>query len=259
METWVNGLSVGGKITTYLATGLAIGLPVSFFPKGPLRRIGQLPLLSPNWVSFWRLPITWIGFALYFGSHPFLGYCLVVFGYSLDRVDGRIASVTADLRSPEEKERGRWFDPLVDKLTTPPFILLFSWRGLLDSKVAWAIVAFEAVGTMIRPPFTLGDAPPVSQDTDKAWKRGVLRAQGFLTRYVRTSAASGVGKTKIMLQFAVLLFCLPMDQRWIEHGMSATCAAALAALFGGLSVGSRLRITPRVERSIDRLTRVFEH
>ena len=96
------------RYLTLLVTGTLLAVPVIFFPRPRhLRWLGTQPYCSPNWISLWRAPIVVVGFVLFFYAcaHQdkltvqefykvmLSGYYLIVFGLSLDRVDGRVAKV----------------------------------------------------------------------------------------------------------------------------------------------------------------------
>lgn len=53
--------------------------------------LGQIPGFSPNWLSFWRLPLVALGFTLFLNDYHFLGLMIVVFALTLDRIDGKMA------------------------------------------------------------------------------------------------------------------------------------------------------------------------
>ncbi len=233
------------KTIAYILSGLAIGLPLLAIPKKVLGRIGKLPYLSPNWISFWRLPLCWIGFGLYFSSHPFPGFCLVVFSLVLDRLDGKVAVALDELNDPlhpGKTEMGKWFDPLIDKLTVPVPFVIFSYKGLLIWWIVAIIIASEVIGTLIRKPII-------------DWK-----AFSWLTSYVRKQEASGIGKTKILMQFSCLLICLPLERGWLTFSTNiANVALGLTSAVGILSVLSRLQLHKKLNAAVDEVSDGFHH
>lgn len=233
--------SLPGEITMalYLAIGLAVVLPFLVIPRKILARVGKLPLLSPNWLSMWRFPITWIGYGLYFKVSPLAGFCVVVFSFILDRLDGKVASALDELndpRYPGKTETGKWLDPLIDKLTVPPLFVIFWYLGILNGWLVGFMLASEIAGTVIRPPFNM------------------------FRNYTRTSAASGIGKIKIVLQYACLLLCLPLHMRWMDYSRWwPNVVLALCGIAGVLSVASRLKLGKQAEKAVDNVTANFNH
>lgn len=78
-------------------TVLAVSMLILSRP-GLLRLIGPLPFLSPNWLTLWRVPIVACGevlFLLAAYNHDekllWAGFLIVVFGLTLDRIDGKMA------------------------------------------------------------------------------------------------------------------------------------------------------------------------
>jgi phosphatidylglycerophosphate synthase len=233
--------SLPGEITMalYLAIGLVVVLPFLVIPRKVLARMGTLPLLSPNWLSIWRLPITWIGYGLYFKVSPLAGFCVVVFSFIMDRLDGKVAAALDELndpRYPGKTETGKWLDPLIDKLTVPPLFVIFWYLDILNGPLTCFMLAGEIAGTLIRPPFNL------------------------FRNHTRTSAASGIGKIKIVLQYACLLLCLPLHMRWMAYSAWwPNVVLGLCGIAGVLSVASRLKLGKHAEKAVDNVTANFNH
>lgn len=64
-------------------------------PGRVLMHLGTLPGLTGNWVSVERVPVTLLGFAVWFSADGdirqlIIGFGIVVFGLALDRLDGKI-------------------------------------------------------------------------------------------------------------------------------------------------------------------------
>ena len=85
----------------FIASAVLIVFLLFSIKKKWLRRIGsitigKLRLFAPNWVSILRFPIVWGGFITYLAGHVYTGFCIMVFGVALDRLDGKIASTFGD-------------------------------------------------------------------------------------------------------------------------------------------------------------------
>jgi len=227
------------KMALYMASGLAVGMPLLAIPKKLLARMGKLPYLSPNWLSIWRLPLTWIGYGLYFTVSPFAGFCIVVFSFILDRLDGRVAVALDELKDPNypgKTKTGEWLDPLIDKLTVPPVLVIFWYQGILIWWLTAIMVGSEIAGTLLRPPFNL------------------------FRNHVRSASASGIGKIKIVLQYACILMCLPLDQHWMDFPTDLpNIVLALCGGLGILSIASRLRLNKKLDATVDEVTTNFDH
>lgn len=233
------------KMILFLLSGLAIALPLLAIPKKVLARIGKIPYLSPNWLSFWRLPLTLIGFGIYFLVDAFIGYCIIVFAFTLDRLDGKVAVALDELgdpRYPGKTAKGEWLDPLIDKLTVPTPFIVFSMKGMLVWWLVGIMIVSEIAGTVIREPLL-------------SWK-----LLSGLRKYVRKQGASGIGKTKIVMQFSCLLICLPLDQGWMDVPLGLTnVTLALSCVLGILSVVSRLQLNSKLNAAVDDVTNEFNH
>ena len=241
--------------------GLAIAILMLVMPRHLLRWLSRLPGLSPNWVTLWSIPLMWAGVSLYFTGSTRAGFWLTVFALMLDRVDGKMATqgepfvwTGATPRTPAQRRRrfwrelnhpgstevGKWLDPLADKLKIPIPLLYLGWIGLVPWGYPAAIIVFEILGTVMRPPFQLVPA-----------------------HYQRGTAATAVGKLKVMFQFTTLIVLWAdgwswlVVQPWLYHLL-----LSLALLFGVMSVLSRLNFTGRwawLNKAMDRFTRAFSH
>lgn len=84
------------KFLMMLGIGTAMSLSMLFGSKPSiLKLLGGLPFLSPNWLSIWRAPIVGAGVSTYIlsdtQSSRLTGFLLIVFGLTLDRIDGKMA------------------------------------------------------------------------------------------------------------------------------------------------------------------------
>ena len=95
MQSWIVQYIlyiVGGAFFSLCLIGLAT--PNRLF------YLAQIPGFSPNWLSFWRLPLVWLGFGLYLYGCHLEGFLLVVFSLTLDRLDGKMATAMKERLEP---------------------------------------------------------------------------------------------------------------------------------------------------------------
>lgn len=224
------------EFTKYIGWGAFLTLVTIWLPSFVLRALGKYRIFHPNAISLWRVPICYFGAYLYcFTQHSFAGFLIVVVGLASDRLDGRMAKLLG-----LETETGKWLDPLVDKIVITTFVFVatcfgFGWVGL-----GAMILGFDLLGTTIRPPFGLGQS------------------------WVRSSKATGVGKIKLVFYFLYLLSAVAYHRGWYSLHQSEVLniELAIAAIFGGLSVASRLDFPGRLRflnQEVDRVTHVFGH
>lgn len=84
--------------------------------------IAQIPGLSPNWLSFWRIPLVWLGFGLYLGGYHLVGFLIVVFGLTLDRLDGKEATAMKERIEPIPLEPEKSKTLVLRRITDHPAI-----------------------------------------------------------------------------------------------------------------------------------------
>jgi len=106
------------------------------------------------------------------------------------------------------------------------------------------MAVFEVIGTLIRPPFI----------KLRVWPFRKIR------RRIRKSAATGVGKVKMVAQCATLLLTVPYvlgwwttSSDWLDYVVWGIVILSAA------SVASRLRLHKDVDESVDSFTGVFNH
>jgi len=93
-----------------IAVGGAIALLLLNLPDWILVRLGNISFpelghfrpLAPNWLTFYSVPITLLGYAVY-QTDTVLGVAITVFGAMLDRLDGKMAFVFKQILSPPSK------------------------------------------------------------------------------------------------------------------------------------------------------------
>jgi phosphatidylglycerophosphate synthase len=211
----------------FICAGLAIVVPFYRIPERILRWIGTKPLLSPNYITLYRIPLSYLAYYVYFCQSAFTGYCLVVFAYACDALDGRVARALGHL-NPDKEKIGEWLDPLADKVTLPVLMVLMAWRGHLSWPILVTMIIIETGSQALR------------LNALKPWVRG--------------AKAKAVGKIKFIAQGFCLIACIPYDQHWVAVTVNVPnwllCTAMIAA---GLSVVSRLKVHRRFDAAMDRV------
>lgn len=260
------------KTFVYLTVGLAIVIAMLAVPRSTLAWLGSKRFLSPNWISIWRLPVFYIGAGLYWSDFTFVGYCVVVIAFVMDRLDGKVADVLEEVelviivypgRMEGEKEwkykwrcwkvalyhpgrtkEGASLDAFIDKLTVIPMLAVFAIKGILSPYLIVAMVLIEVAGTLIRPPFD------------------------FALQYVRNGRATFVGKVKFLLQGLALVGGFIVEQkflafpsisfRWFQTS-SLNLFLFVVLILSILSVFSRLDLGKKLNRLVDWLTSILAH
>lgn len=245
MNAMFEGIGWELKSAAYLAIGLAVALPLLFIPKKALQSISQMPGLSANAQTIWRIPVVWLGWTLMFayGQHLF-GYILAVFGLTMDRVDGKTAKAMMEMRNPRvphNEDVGKVIDPLADKLTFLPPFFVFAWQGIVPWWLVTPLVSLELLSTLMRRPFHLLIS---YQKTEKEKK----------------DHATGIGKVKVLFQFLTLLVCGPITFGWATFSpwIPGTLLAVTLVL-GLLSILSRMSLRGRSKELSGKLTDAFSH
>ncbi|MBU1018100.1 CDP-alcohol phosphatidyltransferase family protein [Patescibacteria group bacterium] len=214
----------------------------------PIGKLGRkLRPLAPNWVTILRFPVVWTGFITYIAGHAYTGFCIMVFGVALDKLDGNIASACGskptsfpdtweELNHPGCTKMGAWLDPFIDKITVLPIIICFCVWGDLWAPFVSVMIGVELVGTLMRHPFNLGQ------------------------RWQRQTSATWFGKIKFTLQYTALLTYLPIDQNWVPPSSIPNVVLGLAMVFSVLSAMSRIEFRGSlrwINEMTDRLSMVF--
>ena len=202
-----------------------------------IRKLRNLRIFAPNWVSIWRFPIFWTGFGIYVTgvvhvstTYSFVGFCIMVFGVALDRLDGKIAAAYSgdeepksfkdtwdELNYPGKTKMGAWLDPLIDKLTVLPVVTVYCcFMGELWLPFGIIMLLLDLIGTATRPPFNLG------------------------AQWQRQTDATWFGKAKFIFQYVILLAYLPIDKQWMPYSPLVDAIFGMAIIFGVLSIISRL-------------------
>ncbi|MBN1846961.1 MAG: CDP-alcohol phosphatidyltransferase family protein [Deltaproteobacteria bacterium] len=138
--------------------------------------------LHPNAICFWRLLIGLSGMLLYFiVGQKFWGIFLFTHSAMLDGVDGLVAR-SCNLITIFGEE----IDPLCDKLTYLPPMVIFAHQGLLDIDLIWTLVIIEILGQ--------------------------FAVRYIIKRFTSFSVgANNFGKIKAVLCFALIVYCALLD------------------------------------------------
>jgi CDP-diacylglycerol--serine O-phosphatidyltransferase len=95
----------------------------------------------PNSISCLRVYLAGIGLAFYVIGWQNVGIAIYIFASFGDAADGMVAK-TCDLIT----EKGKWLDPLCDKITYLPPIIYFGWERSLPWGWVMAFVFLELFG-----------------------------------------------------------------------------------------------------------------
>ena len=234
------------KAALCLAIGLGPALAVIFAPLEWFKYIVRIPTFTPNGTTMWGTQLFFLGVWIFFNVDLTIGYELIVFGSMLDIADGRAAKamkVYCLPRSSYDIWVGMWLDPLMDKCKYLYLIWVFTVAGFVTPWLAWPIIGFDSVGTLMRPPFDF-------------WIKKKETAEGDDSP-VRTTAATAAGKVKATLQAFGLVTCGPNHMGWVTSTLVPNIMFGLALFAGFVSVLSRLRTSPTLHRIIDRIGRKF--
>jgi CDP-diacylglycerol--serine O-phosphatidyltransferase len=138
--------------------------------------------LHPNTICFWRVLIGLSGMLLYFiAGQRFWGIFLFTNSAMLDGVDGLVAR-NCNLITVFGEE----IDPLCDKLTYLPPMVIFAYQGLLDITLIWTLVIIEVLGQ--------------------------FAVRYIIKRFTSFSVgANNFGKIKAVLCFALIVYCALLD------------------------------------------------
>ncbi len=137
----------------------------------------HLWLCHPNAICYWRAALALLSLPLYF----YFGWedaAIIVFSFAaiLDGVDGIIARA-CNLVTPW----GESLDPLCDKLTYLPPMLVFAQHGLISLTLVYVLITIELFGQFLARP--------------------------LLSFFNSSGAANNFGKIKAMICFGLVVFC----------------------------------------------------
>ncbi|MFA6100141.1 MAG: hypothetical protein WC750_04710 [Patescibacteria group bacterium] len=238
-----------------LASTLGLSLAILFVPKKILACLSLLGI-KPNGISLAGLVIFLTGAIVFLKYDHNFGIMIGGVGGTLDNTDGKQAKAEKEFgiwRSPREKRRGKWLDPLGDKIKYLPVIIRFSFAGIIQPLVAFGIVALDVIGTVLRNPINIGARLAWSA---KKMQPGRLKRALYWTgmRLFRKSKASGFGKVKSTLQSLGLIPCIPFFLQWrLDQPTLPKAIYCCALAFGALSLISRARVHPKFDKAIDRV------
>ncbi|MFA4954935.1 MAG: CDP-alcohol phosphatidyltransferase family protein [Patescibacteria group bacterium] len=253
------------KFVVCLAAGLIVALAILSISKKRLARLSQKPFCSPNWISLYRFPLFWLGVSIFFSISPFWGCIIVIAACVWDVVDGKMSVGMAEagiFRSRLDRWIGEWLDPLVDKLTVLPLLIIFTAKGLVDWRVTGVIVALDSVGTLLRDPIVMlpvllksSDTPLTTRILAELDRREAKQAASPAGR----NKASPAGKIKMLVLCGGILACMPYHLGWIKEPRIQSWVLALAAFLGLMSILSRVKVHSAYSRFMDWLATYFTH
>lgn len=230
-------------------------------PQRILAKISRLPGCSPNAISIESAFLFWGAMGVFCavanksftGSAALIAICIFLTAKAciLDIVDGRMARAMEKYqvpRSEKRKELGKWIDPFRDKLMMLPAIAIFSLKGYIALWIAVGIMSVDIFGTLMRLAVTIKKRR-YEKVPDWRW-RGFWATFAY---YVRGNTARTPGKIKMPLQVIGILLCMLTTAGWINATPILDSLFGCALIFAILSVLSRLHISLRVNRTIDRI------
>ncbi|MDD5031607.1 MAG: CDP-alcohol phosphatidyltransferase family protein, partial [Patescibacteria group bacterium] len=163
--------------------------------------------LQPNWICVWRTFMCLVGILIYFTSQSglslFLGILLFTVGACLDAVDGLIARECELIT-----EFGKFLDPFCDKISYLAPLLVFSYQGVCSHGLVWWLITVEFMGQFL--------------------------VRGLLRRLKKSVAAKWVGKLKAVACFALVIYCVLLD----DGAEFSNFSNHLLGLCIALSIGS---------------------
>ncbi len=222
--------------------------------------------ITPNTITWARLPIFWAGVWAHFYLSPFWGFELVVLSCALDRLDGKMAMAFVEFgifRSLASKKLGELLDPLIDKATLLPLIAIFAYQDIIIYWIAIAIIFVDVLGTLLRKAvilwFKKSIEPRIGKFLDTRVFKIVKNNRRALGKRMRLSKSSAAGKIKALLQSLALVACMPYEMNWLKNPTVPNIMFDLALFFGVLSVVSRVKIHEDVDKVVDSANSVFSH
>ncbi len=231
-------------------SGLVVALALLAIPQKFLVWVSvRVSWFTPDFITLGRLLFVYAGFVLVFANTgllpSFIGLQLIVVGQVLDRMDGKLADGNDASGIPGltgRTVRGKWLDPLADKLSNLPFYIWMIVIGIIPWWLSLTMIMIETFGTVIRKPF------------NKKRPFRVFRAM------LRSEEATGVGKAKMALQAFTMLACLPYIMHWVESPLwIPRVMFGAATVLAGLSVLSKIHINRDVDAMTDLVTSLFSH
>lgn len=248
---------------TYLIAGGLMLLALLRLPEKAVLRIGKY--VSPNWVSVLHTPIVWIGyFALYKNGYLFLGLELIIFGATLDRLDGLMATVLGKHNeAPLPRDfwgqmnyrggtpTGKIIDPLMDKFAVLPIYLDAGYRffsGLNGSSETW-LVAFVTAGIVLIGLMLLAElvGQLIRLDYFRKWRRK------------KDNAATWAGKVKALAQWIWLIFYPIWDQAWLEDDYRGGFILFMNIFLLAIVVLAVISVLSKIRPIRESWTKIFSH
>jgi CDP-diacylglycerol--serine O-phosphatidyltransferase len=138
--------------------------------------------MHPNSICYERALLASFATWLYFNT-PLkeTGIVLYSIAITLDVVDGMVAR-----RCGLVSKKGEILDPLFDKLTYLPTLLIFSFQGFLSVEFTWTLIIIEII-------------------------IGQFLSRQILQYLNRSGAANNFGKIKQCVGFVLVFYCIALD------------------------------------------------
>ena len=138
-------------------------------------------LLHPNAICYWRTAAAFVATFLYFVvAWEALAIFIFALAAFMDGVDGIVAR-----QCKLGSAWGEWLDPMCDKLTYLPPLILFAYRDIISVPMIWLLVVVELIGQFM--------------------------ARWILSRLHISGAANNFGKIKAIICFALVILCALID------------------------------------------------
>ena len=138
-------------------------------------------LLHPNAICYWRTALAFVALFLYFVANwEVVAIFIFTLAAIMDGIDGIVAR-----QCKLGSAWGEWLDPMCDKLTYLPPLILFAYRGIISVPMVWLLVVIELIGQFMA-----------------RWILSKLRISG---------AANNFGKIKAIICFALVILCALLD------------------------------------------------
>ena len=138
-------------------------------------------LLHPNAICYWRTGLAFVSLFFYFvATWEVFAIFIFTMAAIMDGIDGIVAR-----QCKLGSSWGEWLDPMCDKLTYLPPLILFAYRGIISVPMVWLLVAVELCGQFM--------------------------ARWILSKLSISGAANNFGKIKAIICFALVIFCALLD------------------------------------------------
>jgi len=203
--------------------------------------------ISPSWITFYGILITFIGVCMYLAGLRTEAALLVVMAFGIDRLDGTAAMLNREkendrmsfleaLNHPGSTQWGAFFDPAADKIKIISIILISSfnlWYELsIEAMIWWLIVTIlistEIGGTIIRIKKMNNDENHNDVKIEKK-KKGI-----------KVLSANGIGKIKVFMQSMYIVTLFFFLESWISAMWPLWILLSISTVLSALSFATKL-------------------